>query len=446
MSAKFNNGTRAAGVVAYQDSNDPNQFYYLPQTVYSTLGENLSEFMVTYWGISDYFFDRVNGKYESLTGGILGGKAKIDITNFQQKEIEKRIKKDYNIQRPKLLPLFLTGVKVQPTFAENVLGVNSGGDSKFPETALIGSEFSFVVGAPNVRFASVAAARNRGESQVSNPLFGINIIGEAEFRGEPWTAEIECDLAQVWSYVRTKIKTSVKWGWFKLGSGEYESIVRDLYKDQIIKSNYTEGSIYTEQYGRQMFEEAKKVFEMINRNAIDGTGFFKFEPIRDPDDNKSFSLIGGLFSGFGVSVNLSYTSSVFKQKIHYKNSFSYSGNFKAKVPIGMSLAVSCNTSTYSNFIDLNNSSEPCITDLKLKRFNDRIRNEELAKDPLYTRLQNTSDRRDHTDYGRILRDIDNLNASETFHSKSLKDTQLNFESPIIFGLEEEKWDEILKGL
>ena len=89
MSAKFNNGTSAAGVVAYQDHVDPNQFYYLPRTVYAVLGENLSEFLVTYWGISDSFYDQVDGKYQSISGAILGGKAKIDINEFLNYKVVK---------------------------------------------------------------------------------------------------------------------------------------------------------------------------------------------------------------------------------------------------------------------------------------------------------------------------------------------------------------------
>ncbi|MCB2380423.1 hypothetical protein LGH70_22715 [Hymenobacter sp. BT635] len=442
MAAKFNNGTRAAGVVAYQDSEDPNQFYYFPQSINSSLGENLTDFLVTYWGISDSFYDLVDGKYQSICGGVMGGKAKIEITEYQTKQIEKKIKNDYNIKNPRLLPLFLINVKVQPTFAGNVLGINSGGDAVFPDTLSIGNEFTFVVGAANTRFASVVAARNRGEGMIVNPQFGINITGEAEFRGEPWTAEIECEISQVWSYARTHISASASFGWFKLGSGEYESIVRDLYRNNIIKSNYKEGSIFTEQYGRQMFEEAKKIFEAINAAALNGTGFFKFEPITDPEAKSS--LVFGLFSGFSVSINASYTSSVFKQKINYKNTFTYTGNFKAKMPIGMALAVACNTSTYSHFQDINDSSEPCITDIKLRALNDRIRREEAKKDPLYARLQRTAGSIDHTEYARILAEIDNLNATETFRSLSQDNSKgIKFSGDsLIFGLDETTTDEL----
>lgn len=450
MSAKFNNGTRVAGVVAYQDSNDPTQFYYLPQTVYSSLGENLSEFAVTYWGISDSFYDRIDGKYQSISGAVLGGKAKIDITADQQKQIEKRIKQDFKIPNPKLLPLYLSNVKVQPTFAENVMGVGAGGDAKFPDTLTLGSDFTFVVAAANNRFASLVAARNRNDGMVVNPQFGINITGEAEFRGEPWTAQIECDLSQVWSYVRTYVKASASWGWFKLGSAEYENIVRDLYKKQIIKSNYTEGSIYTEQYGRQMFEEAKKIFEMINTNAINGTGFFRFEPIKDPQNTflEATSMFG-LFGGFSVSVNLSYTRSVFNQSIVYKNTFEYSGNFKAKMVIGMNLAVFCNNSTYSHFIDLNNSSEPCITDAKLKLLNERIRREESQKDPLYQKLQNSSGKISLSEYSRILSEIDNLNSTENLFTinevLNVLERKL-FSDPLVLAPNLEEVDQILERI
>jgi hypothetical protein len=446
MPAKFNNGCRAAGVVAYQDSSDADQFYYFPQTVYSSLGDNLSDFLATYWGISDSFYDRVDGKYQSISGAVLGGKAKIDITEGQQKAIEKKIKQVYKVALPRLLPLFLSNVKVQPTFAENTLGIGVGGDSKFPETLNLGTEFAFTVAAPNIRFASVVAARNRNSGVIVNPQFGINITGEAEFRGEPWTAEIECDLAQVWSYVRTKVSASGSWGWFKIGSAEYENIVRDLYKDQVIRSNYVEGSIYTEQYGRQMFEEAKKVFEMINANAVNGTGFFKFEPITDPQNTLVEKSISGLFGGFSASVNLSYTRAVFTQKIHYKNTFRYEGNFKAKLVIGMSIAVSCNNSTYSNFIDLNDSQEPCITDAKLKTLNERIKTEEMQKEPLYARLQSRAGQIPVTEYSKILASIDNLNASETliaWNQANLIGTALRFEEPLVAGPDTAEIDTML---
>lgn len=386
MVAIFSKATSVAGVVAHADSENPNQFLYYPQNVPLALGQNLQEFKVTYWGIGPKFFVKIGNRVDSSVGAVLAGRAAIDITDFQRRQIIAKIRRVFGVQNPQLKPMFLSNVKVQPVIAESALELGPNTDIKFPSTLQLGTSFNYLVGtAKNSLFAQFVATQQAGNKLTPNPSFGINMVGEAEFEGDPWTVTVEADLSQVWTYVRKRVSAGVSLGWFRVSLGEYTKIIEDLQREQIIKITYKEGSSETEKYGRQIFEMGKQIFEAVNRQANAQTGFFKFEPNRAPE----MSSGGGGGWGWSFSVNLAYSSQAIKstQSMRYQNTISYKGRFKKPIPASMSLAVSCNTASAQLFQDLGNVSQPCITQAKIDEFNKRLGEEYDRKQRLLERLE-----------------------------------------------------------
>lgn len=386
MVAIFSKATSANGVVAHADSENPNQFLYYPQNVPLSLGDNLKEFKVTYWGIGPKFFVKIGNRVDSSVGAVLAGRAAIDITDFQRQQIIAKIRNVFGVQNPQLKPMFLSNVSVKPVIATNTLELGSSTDINFPKTVQLGTAFNYLVGtAKNSLFAQFVATQQSGTRLEANPSFGINIVGEAEFEGDPWTVTVEADLSQVWTYVRRRVSAGVSLGWFRVSLGEYTKIIQDLQREQIIKITYKEGSSETEKYGRQIFEMGKEIFEAVNRQANAQTGFFKFEPNRAPE----LSSGGGGGWGWSFSVNLSYSAQSLKstQSLHYKNTISYKGRFKKPIPAAMSLAVNCNAASGQLFQDLGNVNEPCITQAKIGEFNKRLGEEYERKQRLLEKLE-----------------------------------------------------------
>lgn len=376
--AKFSRGTALDGVVVYQDA-DPaaaNQFWYLPARVPLTFGQTLTEFNVKYWGVGARMHTEVGGFNKSIIGAVVSGRAAIDITENQKSAIKQEIKKVYGIDNAALLPLPLKNVEVQPVVARSTLGISDSGDFIFPKTVNFGSSFAFTVGTPNSRlFAQfVGQANSRDSGIIPDSSFAMNIVGDAEFVGDKWEFNCKADLSQVWSDVRKRVSASIGWGWFRLGSAEYQSTVQDLLRTKKIDCDFTEGSLDNEKFGRQILELGKQVLSALN----DGTNgeFFKFEPNPQAGDVSSGKPSG--WWPWTVSINAAYSEAHFRQKIEWNQHVTYTGRFLWKVPASVILAISCNSSTKHMFQELG-QSEPCITQDKANSLNDRITRETAAK-------------------------------------------------------------------
>jgi hypothetical protein len=373
MAAKLSSGASANGVVAYQDHENGDQFHYWPARADLVLGDTLSQFEVTHWGVNEnaYYVDLGGQNYVSSVGGILAGRARIDISDDQRQSITQAIKEQFNVERPRLLPLMLSDCKVTPVIAQNVIDMGSAGTVNFPSIVGPGSTFSYLVSATNSLFAHLSASQ--ATSPVARPSFAMNVDGMVEFVGDPWTAEIKCDLSQVWSYTRSKFSAGARWGWIEFG-GNYERIVQDLIRDNVIKVKFIEGS-GTE--GRQIFEVAKKIFEAINNQAVAGEGFFKFEPNPAPSRFKENFLFG--WSPWSASINASYYSNTFRQSISFNEIITYTGRVKLPMGLSMPLAVGCSGSAKQYFKDLQDTSNGCVTQSKADGLQNRIRREVNAK-------------------------------------------------------------------
>ena len=363
MAPKFSAATSVRGVLAFQDDQDNNTFHYYPQHVEGRLNENLTKFDVTYWGIGEQALMDVDGEIFDSVGAVLSGEAKIDITQEQRDAIVEEIKKDYHIEEPKLLPLSLTDVRVTPIFAEKALSFKNG-DKQFPDTLQFGTSFNYLLGcAQNSTFASfIGAEGDSGELTTSS--FGINIVGKAEFVGDPWIVEVEANLSQVWKYIKKKYSGEGRLGWFKIADVDFQKTIVDMDKESAFSLKFKEGSLENEAHGRQIFDLGKQIFEGLDKNG----DYFKFEPIPKVD---ALGATGFFGLGWNVSINGSYLEAEITQTITYKNTINYQGRFKADMPASMSLGINCNAETANHFRDLIEIEEPCITPDKMKKFQAR---------------------------------------------------------------------------
>jgi len=371
----FYSGVSVNGVDVYQDATDKTQFYFVPSSIDLVLGETLKDFKTTYWGIGNPFYVKLpDGRIKSTQGAILSGRAVFDITDGQRKSVLDEIKNTFNISNPKLKKLAIRNLSVEPVFAENTLEFGDRSDIKFPEEISIGSDFSFLLATGNNLFGSAVATAEPNWRVTPNPNFGINVVGESQFVGAPWKAKVTADLSQVWKEVRQRYSASVKVGWFKIGSAEFNKVVQDLKRKGVIKFEMIEGSLENDKHGRQIFDVIKKVFEDLNSKATAGKGFFKFEP--NPRAAEVRSGSHGKFSGWwGVSINGGYSSAHFKQSIKFEETIEYTGRFWSNVPMSLTLAVSCSPATSHMFKDLSDNSDPCVTDEKIKETNARLQRE-----------------------------------------------------------------------
>jgi hypothetical protein len=372
MVANLGKVTTVAGAIAYQDTENKNLFWYYPLSVDLVPGETLLDFKVTYWGIGKPFYVQIGNRINSTVGAILAGRAEFNITSKQRGELVEQIRKQFSIQTPQLQPINLSNVVVQPLVADKTLQLGNDADINFPSSLQIGSSFNYLIGtSQNSLFTQFVATQSIEAGIIADPSFAVNIQGEAEFQGDPWTAEIEADLSQVWTYVRKRTSASINLGWFNFKLGDYESIVEELKRESIIKINLIEGSVDNEVYGRQIFQMAREIFEEVNKRTNSQSGFFRFEPNREPPtsgQSSNFSF------GWTFSVNLSFSETAItsSQSMHYNNTISYTGRLKVVLPASMTLAVSCNSASASMFQDLGNVNEPCITQSKVDQMQDRL--------------------------------------------------------------------------
>lgn len=377
MTAFISASASGHGVQVYQDHSDKSQFYYVPLRVDTELGGALTSFKVDYWGIGRSYLaaESGSGKIRSMFGAILSGTASFDVSDQQRKKITDLVKKQFKVSNPRLSPLRLKSAKVSPVWAETTLTLGAKSDVIFPTDFQFGSQFNFLFGTGNSLFANFVGSGNAGSGKIQNPSFGLNVVAMAEFRGEPWKVTVEADLKSVWKEIRTKVSASGRFGWFNLGSADFNNIVTELTRTAVIKTVFEQGSLDTASFGNQIFEMGRRIAEKIN--GIGGGDFFKFEPNPEPGAGAFNAL--GLLSGWSVSINLSKQEQSFTQTFSYRETLEFQGNFEAAIPAGMTLAVSCAGESKRLFNELGDA-EPCITSSKVNNLQQRLEAEKRVKE------------------------------------------------------------------
>jgi hypothetical protein len=388
----LSHGTSVQGALAYQDDSDSTQFFYVPLFSEAVFGDRLKTFRVSHFGVGNAFLVRhSDGSITSEAGAIVSGTVSIDISPAQRQALIAKIKNDFGIDNPKLLPLRLADPKIESIVLDKIVGFGDNVQQNLPSTFQVGSEVAFSVGSLDSGFAQIVANLAQGTMAGKvppNPHFGMNIVAKAEFVGDPWRAVIDCDLQQVWSQVRKSAGVSVSYGWIPIGSVQAAGIAQDLQKTGACTFDMKEGSLANEKYGRQVLEMTKQMFEEINKSAVGGQGYFQFQPNPEAPAAGGGGGGGGLASLFGwnISVNASYSSASFTQKLRWNTTVTYTGHAMYPVALGTALAVSCTPETKQYFEDLRDSSDPCITQAKVDLFNKRTSAEAKAKAPLYADL------------------------------------------------------------
>lgn len=377
MTGRLNRPAAADGVIAYQDDTDPNLFHYFPSRIDSVLGETLKTFKVDYWGVNQkpYWVDLGNGVYQSSVGGNLSGSAVPDITKAQRASITKTIEEAYAVKKPNLVPLTLTETTVQPIFAQHVVNMGAGGSVTFPDKVTIGGALGYQVGSGNSLFASLVGAQRENPS--ASPDFAVNIYAQTKLYADPWRAEIRADLNRVWDYTRSKVNVGLNVGWFDLGVN-VDEITQGLINEGIVTITYKEGNGGSE-FGYQMLNTTKVLFEAINKQVVSGEGMFRFEPNPTPQQPKENDKWGAGLLPFTMSVNVGYNREHFKQTITFHETISFQGLLSVPLTSSMALAVPCGPDTQSSFFDVQTLRSECVTTAKSKGLQERISKEAAAK-------------------------------------------------------------------
>lgn len=381
MAGVINRAVAAKGVIAFQDRTNPEQFIYFPGSGQAVLGDTLESFDCRYYGIGpkpQWVKAGETGKYLDLAGGVVAGKARFDATEEQKAALRTEIGRIYEIDDPELVPAMLKNTSAKPVFAQGVADL--GGNSKyaFPDTVQVGSSFNFSIDSGNSLFPQLIAGLNQGTSVIS-PTIGMNIKGSLEVYGEPFEARLRADLKQVWEYVRDQVNVAAKLGWFNF-TNQYDRIAQSLQKDNIIQMEFVQGRADSE-FGLQLLEATRKVFEAINAQITAGEGMFRFEPNPDPQEPKDpeKSWFADL-APWSVGVNLSFIRNSFKQSIVYDQTVRFQGIYTIPVTSSINLGVVCGAATKDMFFDVTETANGCITPEKSKQMQARIGKEVAAKE------------------------------------------------------------------
>lgn len=387
MTGRLSKSVAADGVIAYQDREDPRKFHYMPARIDAVLGETIQQFDVQYYGIGGKAnWVKAGDEWLDISGGVVTGQFTPDITAIQREAILKEIVEAYKVEDPFLTPLLLHDSQVTPVFAKSVQEIGGGGSTDWSETFQYGSSLNFSIDSGNSLFPQLLARSTPGEQTVGSDI-GINFSGKTQLYGEPWKAKITADLSQVWSYVRDQVDSGVSVGWFNLGTA-YDQIAQELVKENIIQIEYIEGT-GGEEFGRQLLESTKIVFEAINNQIVAGEGMFRFEPNPDPQDPpKHEGSWGASLLPFQVNVNMSFARNSFKQSISFEQEVSFEGLIEIDVNSSMNLAVLCGSQTSHLYYDATLGVYECISTTKINAFFERANKEIAAKNEEIEELWN----------------------------------------------------------
>ncbi|WP_017655782.1 hypothetical protein [Fortiea contorta] len=390
MAAIFNQGILIPeGVIAYPDSENRNNYFYIPIKCECLLDNNIQQFKLTYWGIGKQFLQKQeNGKIANTVGAIFTGKVTPDISPQQRHQLIKQIIKTFGVEKPQLTPLPLTNIKIQPFIGEQVWSIGKDADILFPETWQIGTNFHFLIGTGNQSFTKHVGYQKRGIKLTSHPPIGINIVGECEFKPEAFSAEIEADLSKVWSYVRQRVSDKIAWEWLDLKFTEYQKLIQDMLREKVIKLTVKPGNINLQKSNWLALEIGRKIFAAVNNQGISETGYFRFEP--NPTTQTYSKLEDGTFWLGKTAINLSYGAQAIPSSpaVYYKSDIDYSESLTATIPIALLFNIQCNADSAEFFQDLGNVSESCITDEKIQQLQQRMIPEIFKQTQFFNRLYN----------------------------------------------------------
>jgi hypothetical protein len=413
MAGRLNRPAAANGVVAYQDYDNPDQFHYFPLRIDAVKGDTLKAFQVSYFGINakPYWVDVGGRNYRSLVGGTLSGTAIPDITTVQRADITKAIQDRYQVKKPILVPMLLEEVSVQPIFAKHISEMGEDNSSTFPSRVTLGASFGYQVGSGNSLFSEMVGGER--ENSDPSPDFAVNMYGQCELYADPWVAEIHADLSRVWEYTRTQVNVGASLGWFNLGVN-IDKITQELISKGIVTMKFRQGG-GGKDFGWQMLNSTKTLFEAINKQVVSGEGLFKFEPNPTPQEPAKNDNWGAKLLPFTVSVNTSYVSNVFKQEITFDEVVTFEGMVPVLLSGSMSLALPCTLDTEKSFYDVQLKEQGCITKAKSDGLQNRISAEVAAKDAKireYLKFVETG-KWTVREYGEMLQLLNTITLTET---------------------------------
>ncbi|MFY9570200.1 MAG: hypothetical protein WAV20_02205, partial [Blastocatellia bacterium] len=210
-------------------------------------------------------------------------------------------------------------------------------------------------------------------------LFGIGLVGEAEFTGDPWGVRVSTDLSRVWSQVRGSVEREISFEWHRLRHQEYCQLLDRLIDQGLIELTFLAGTFDHRRYGRQIFEMGMRVLEAVNGAGSSKNGYIFFEPrafAKSEDDSEVPSPWP-----WSLTINLAFGDQSIPStpSTHYVETISFATVFSLPLPVQLMMAVPCSAQTASHFRDLGDPAEGCVTSVKAEKLSERMARERKRK-------------------------------------------------------------------
>lgn len=380
MVALLQTRTAIATAIAFQDSDNPETFFYVPTVVDGVPEETLGEFKVTYWGYGKPFLREREGQIASVIGWVIAGSAMLELSPQSRQQLIDRIRQQFEIQAPLLQPLPLSQIVAEPRIGQLAFPVDAMADLNFPETIEAGTPFNFLVSTGNRLFAQFARSQAQDLQWGSQPSLALILVGQAEFQTQPWEVTIEAELSRVWALLRKRFAAEITAAWVELKADDFDKWIRDLIRDRAIKLSGVSGEVDLERSQWHRFEIGRHLLEALNRQQDSPTNLIRVQP--NPSGSAS------IWQNWKIWVNLIYGEKAIASSM-YQSKISVSDRSFYPVPLRLNL-VKCTPQTSEYFQDLGNPIEPCITAKKTEELRKRLK-EEIAKQSkmaqmLYARL------------------------------------------------------------
>lgn len=371
-----------AGVVAYQDRENPEIFEYFPTTVPGVLGDSLINFSCQYYGIGAkaQWVQSGSGTYHNIVGGLVSGRARFDATALQRKLLSTAITEEFHIDNPVLRPIKVNDTSVQPVFAGGLVDIDLGERNTFPNRLFVGEQFDFSISSGNSLFPQLVASLNRNRDPVI--ALGLVVAGKLVLYSPPFVARVRADLSKVWQYVRSQTGLCASSGWYTL-EGRLGEIVRGLLQEKILNVEIVSdgGKTVSEIEG---LAAARTVFEVLNDRITAGPTLFRFSPRLDlnaGEENGQRAVFGAIAASapWSVDINLTFPPDSFAEPKLFDEELPLQGLVTLEARSAMDLGVVCARQTKKMFFDVTLSRYECITNKKLRAFQARVAREVKAR-------------------------------------------------------------------
>jgi hypothetical protein len=357
-----------ASSIAFQDSENPQRFLYVP----TLIQETSEEIKVTYWGYEKQFLQEQDNIIKNVIGVVISGQSMLHTIEPDQQALIDQIRKRFNLQTPQLEPLPLKQIVAIVEIGKTAFPLHPDLDLQFPDHLEAGTPFNFLIGTGTQSFAQFA--RSQSQELITPPKLALNLIGQAEVQTPAWEVLLEVNLAQAWARLRRRFAPGIAAAWTELKLEDLEAWLRGLLRDRTLKVTPKQGTVDLEKSQWQRIEIARFLLNALNQQPDLPANFVRVYPYARGATSP--------WENWKVQVNLIYGERSMpaialpvQQTLPVQTTYS--------IPIRLNLHLRCET-----FQDLGNLAEPCFTVQKIEAFQRRLKEEQLKQSAIAQTLYN----------------------------------------------------------